>query len=248
MTLYIETCLLPQLVRQSHLGDSTVVIIDVLRASTTMIHALAAGARAVIPCETVKQARDRVARLRGKVVLGGERGGLPIKGFTLGNSPSEYTADRVQGAWVVFTTTNGTRALKRCAAADRLVIGAFANHEALCDGLPTEGRVVLVCAGTEGRVSYEDVLFAGAVIARLCERWAHKPVLNDASMLAHHAWHHAAAQQSPTWTLADQIMLGRGASNLTAVGLSDDVHTALQWNRFPVVPRWDARAGTVCLR
>ena len=107
---------LPDLVTPEELAGGTVVVIDVLRASTVICHALAAGARAVIPMlEVARSPADRRrAWPAGQAMLGGEREGLPIAGFDLGNSPAEYRPDTVGGRTIVFTTTNGTRAMNRC--------------------------------------------------------------------------------------------------------------------------------------
>src|SRR4051812_42560200 len=108
----IDVYLLPALVEPEALSGSTVVVIDVLRATTTIVHALAAQAVEVAPFRDVEDARRLANDLGNKAVLGGERGGVPIPGFDLGNSPAEYTSERVAGKTVIFTTTNGTRALE----------------------------------------------------------------------------------------------------------------------------------------
>ena len=114
-TLYVH--LLPQLVLPSVLEGAVAVVIDVLRASTTIIYALAAGCTAVLPVAEVEEARTTAGRMRaGKVILGGERGGKPIEGFDLGNSPAEYTPEMCKGAALVLTTTNGTRRLRHLPA------------------------------------------------------------------------------------------------------------------------------------
>src|SRR5262245_33149102 len=147
----LDVHLLPALVEPQQLGGQIVAVIDVLRATTTIIHALAAGANGVVPCLEVEDALHIAAgEVSGRAVLGGERGGLPIPGFDLGNSPREYTRDRVGGTSVIFTTTNGTRALLRCKAARRVVIGAFANLSALCRELDNHAAISLLCAGTNG--------------------------------------------------------------------------------------------------
>ena len=103
--------LLPELVSAEQLRGGVAVVIDVLRASTTLIQALASGATAVYPVAEVDEARELAEAFRGeRVLLGGERGGRPIPGFDLGNSPCEYTPEVCRGARVIFTTTNGTRA------------------------------------------------------------------------------------------------------------------------------------------
>jgi hypothetical protein len=128
----IDVYLLPTLVeRPQELAGKAVVVIDVLRATTTIIHALAAGAAEVTVCQEVDEALRLAASRPQRAVLGGERGGLPIAGFDLGNSPTAYSRERVAGREVIFTTTNGTRAMARCSAARRILIGAFVNFSAM---------------------------------------------------------------------------------------------------------------------
>lgn len=166
--IQIAVSLLPGHLPPNSLPGSTAVVIDVLRASTTIVHALAAGARAVVPCAELDEAR-RVAQELGPAerLLGGERGGLPIAGFDLGNSPGEYTRQRVANRLVIFTTTNGTRALAACRAARQVLVAAPVNAAAVIRRLSGEPRVHLVCAGTDGRITREDVLFAGLLVVRL---------------------------------------------------------------------------------
>ncbi|HVJ68054.1 MAG TPA: 2-phosphosulfolactate phosphatase [Caulifigura sp.] len=170
--LPVRVALLPSTIRQVDLAGSTAVVIDVLRATTTIVHALAAGASAVIPCSEVEQAfavREQLGR--GNCVLGGERHGLLIEGFDLDNSPFRYTAETVGGKTLVFTTTNGTRALAAASSASQVLVGAFVNRAAIVDRLRSEGRPVwIVCAGTDGGVTAEDVLVAGGIAAGLLGR------------------------------------------------------------------------------
>src|ERR1700730_8781422 len=108
----VRVHLLPQLARPGELRGGVAVVIDVLRATTTIVHALAAGCLAVRPCAEVEEARALAGSMRaGRVLLGGERGGLPLPGFDLGNSPRDYTGKVCRGNTLVLTTTNGTRAL-----------------------------------------------------------------------------------------------------------------------------------------
>src|SRR5437016_9884451 len=107
----VHVHLLPSLVPPGGLTGGVAVVIDVLRATTTIVHALAAGCTVVRPCAEVEEARDLAGRMRaGRVLLGGERGGVAPPGFDLGNSPREYTAKVCKGTTLVLTTTNGTRA------------------------------------------------------------------------------------------------------------------------------------------
>src|SRR5262245_39532454 len=121
----IDVFLLPALVEPAALAGKTAVVIDVLRATTTIVQALATGAKEIVPLQEVDEARRLAEKLGEGAILGGERGGVLIPGFDLGNSPAEYTAAKVAGKTVVFTTTNGTRALQRCKMAERVLIGAF---------------------------------------------------------------------------------------------------------------------------
>ena len=122
---------LPELVDEADLAGSTVVVVDLLRASTTICQALASGAVEVVPFLTIEKTLAAAAKNRPSVVLGGERGGRRINGFDLGNSPAEYTPAAVGGRRVLLTTTNGTRALHHARLADRIVVGAMVNRSAV---------------------------------------------------------------------------------------------------------------------
>ncbi len=131
------------------------VVIDVLRASTTIVAALAAGCPEIIPVETPEEAR-RLARTKG-LLLGGERNSLRPEGFDFGNSPLEYTPEKIKGRPIAFTTTNGTRAMETCRQARCVLLGAFVNLHAVIGDLEENSRgqdeavVHLVCAGTHGK-------------------------------------------------------------------------------------------------
>jgi len=156
--------LLPDRIPEGALRGGVVVVIDVLRASTMIVHALAAGCDAVIPCGEIDEARRIAGGLpTGAALLAGERHGVPIPGFDLGNSPGACTPEICRGKTLVMTTTNGTRAILASLDADVVLVGAFVNFAATAQRLIHEKRPIhLVCAGTEGDVSYEDALLAGA--------------------------------------------------------------------------------------
>ena len=106
------------------------MVVDVLRATTAMVHALAAGCEAIVPCAEIEEARAVAASLpAGTVLLGGERGGLPIERFDLGNSPATFTREVCRGKTIVMTTTNGTRAILASLEAERVLIAAFVNSD-----------------------------------------------------------------------------------------------------------------------
>jgi 2-phosphosulfolactate phosphatase len=237
---------LPEMVDPGELVERRCVVVDVLRATTTVATALAAGASAVVPCLNVEDTRWLARTFPpGKSVIGGERGGLPIKGFDLGNSPAEYTRGVVAGKTVVLTTTNGTKALVHCQAASEIVLGAFVNLSILgrhlIDGVQAgPADVDIVCSGTEGHVTREDVLLAGALAGRLAgENWQ----LDDPAAIARDAWL-AVSNSAPGGELKDRLSAALGESlggrNLIRIGMASDIALAADVDRFPIVPRFDA--------
>jgi len=239
---------LPTLATPTDLLGATAVVIDVLRASTTIIHALEAGAVDVIPCLEVDDAR-RVAAEAGAepVVLGGERQAVRIEGFDLGNSPSEYTPYSVGGRRVAITTTNGTRAILVARPAQRVLIGAFVNVSAVCHELLHAERIALICAGTAGQYSRDDVLFAGLVVDWLQRRGGLIYQLNAQATTARENW--ATAFPGPLdlgetgltpERLAAELRTSAGGQNLVAAGLEADLLDAARIDRFRSVPELDA--------
>ncbi|MGH7482532.1 MAG: 2-phosphosulfolactate phosphatase, partial [Longimicrobiales bacterium] len=160
----IHVCLTPAEVAAADVNGAAVAVIDVLRATSTIVEALANGAKAVLPVATPEEATSLLQRLDSEDVLRcGERRGARIEGFDLGNSPQEFTADRVGGKLLAMTTTNGTPALLAAAGARRVVVASFLNLRAVTDALAGEERVVLLCAGREGSFALEDGLCAGTL-------------------------------------------------------------------------------------
>jgi 2-phosphosulfolactate phosphatase len=261
----LDLFLLPDLARPEDLAGRTAVVIDVLRATTTIAHALAAGAKAVVPCGEVEQARQVALRLGADALLAGERGGLPIPGFDLGNSPAEFTAQRVEGKTIVFTTTNGTRALLRCTGAEDVLLAAFVNFSAVCTELAGRDNVAIVCAGTDGQVTREDVLLAGAIVDDLvgphpplsghatesdrtvaAGRKTERPAwrLNDQAEIAVDAWR-TAVRLLTDRPLGLTLRASQGGRNLIEIGQENDIDLAAQIDRFDLVPRYDPASGLV---
>jgi 2-phosphosulfolactate phosphatase len=237
--------LLPTLFEPADLRGGTAVVIDLLRGSTTIIHALAAGAEAVIACGEVEEARRIAANLSasGPVLLGGERGGRLIEGFDLDNSPLAYTPGRVAGRTVVFTTTNGTRALAQCREADRVLVGAFANAGALVAMLASDERPVhLVCAGTDGEITGEDCLCAGALAGLLLEHDGGAYGANDAVRIAMDFYAMHSTNERKVWAA---VSAGRGGRNLRELGFEADIDCAVERDVCEVVPEYDPRTGRI---
>lgn len=246
---------LPRLASPDELVGATAVVIDVLRASTTMVYALEAGAREIVPCLEVEDARRVAAELPPQeTVLGGERGGLRIEGFDLGNSPTEYSIEAVSHRTVVFTTTNGTRALLQCRQAQRVLIGAFVNASAVVRQLAGQAKIALVCAGTEDQYSRDDVLLAGLLVDQLQKITGQTYQLNVQALTARENWTSAfavpyvtGAERLPAELLAAQLRTSLGGRNLTAVGLDADILTAAELDRFQSVPELDLQTFRVRL-
>lgn len=233
--------MLPSLLPPGALIGGVVVLIDVLRASTMMVHALAAGCREVIPCMEVEEARQIAASLpAGSAILAGERHGLPLEGFDLGNSPGQCTGEICQGKTMVITTTNGTRALLACSEADLVLVGSFVNFAATAQRLLHEAKPIhLVCAGTEGRISYEDTLLAGSFAKHF--RDLNMPMGNDEAEIAAGLWARVedsiwfnsgkAKQSEENNPLFHYLTRGQGGRRVLELGLRDDIAEAAQLNR-----------------
>ncbi len=153
------------------LGDRWIAVIDVLRAGTSLAYALHNGAKAVLATDSSEEALRIVGNLpREDVVLCGERGGMPIPGFQVGNSPGEFTPDLVKDKTVVMTTSNGTQGIVRSGLGERLVVPALVNLDLAADFLATragDNGLVVLCCGSEGKMALEDVLCAGMLVRRL---------------------------------------------------------------------------------
>jgi len=222
--------LLPALFAEDEVADDLVVIVDILRASTTITHAIANGAEKVVPLGSIDDAfalRDQ----HNDVILGGERGGIRVEGFDYGNSPTDYSAAHVGGRTVGFTTTNGTKALLRSQRAAEIVIGCFANLSVLVEHLQAQSRPVhVVCAGTDGRVTGEDVLFAGAVVARLGQVTDG----NDEARLAADHWRCAVPDETSA-QIETSLRQSQGGRNLIRLGYESDIALAAQVDTVPVL-------------
>jgi 2-phosphosulfolactate phosphatase len=223
------------------LAGHVVVVVDVLRASTTIAAALAAGARGVVPCESVEEAVQRARAFdRHEVRLGGERRLRRIDGFDLGNSPREYTAESVGGRTVMLTTTNGTAALLGVAAAAEVFVAGLVNAAATVTAIrhvlrtPGLQGVLLVAAGQERRFALEDAVGAGRLV-RGVARLRRGMVLGDGARAALALHARFAAQPDRLQREAAH------AQALIAAGFGDDVIDCLAPDTVPVVARYHDR-------
>lgn len=246
----------PSAARPKDVAGSTAVVMDVLRASTTIIYALANRAAQVIPCVEVEEALSLATEIGAyrPVLTAGERRGLPIPGFDLGNAPEEFTAERVRGHTVVFTTTNGTRAIHACQSARRTIIAAFVNGPAVLEDLwESELPVSLVCAGTNGVETEEDMLLAGWFARELAVRAPSQRVDREAERAIDQAESWRLPRANQDWSREDIERLEQalrksiGGRNLRDLGREVDIAAASQWGRINIVPEFDPRRGTIQL-
>jgi 2-phosphosulfolactate phosphatase len=166
MSKKIEVCLTPALIGLYDIEESIVVVIDILRATSSITYGIDNGAEAIIPVANVE---DCLNYRDSGFLLAAERNGEVVTGYDFGNSPFSYTKEKVGGKTVVLTTTNGTKALHLAQKrAYQVVIGSFLNLDSLCSYLKSEDKnVLLLCAGWKDQFNLEDTLFAGAVVNKL---------------------------------------------------------------------------------
>lgn len=218
-----EIALLPS----RDLSGTTCVVFDVLRATSSMVTALAHGVPEIYPVCTVEEAQAMKAKMPD-VVLGGERQGDPIPGFAIGNSPSEYK--ELKGRRIVTTTTNGTVALRACERAQRVLVGALLNLGALATVLKASApeKVLMVCAGTFETFALEDAYAAGRLIAELPGASCSDAAKTVAAMAAHFP-------QS-----LEALRAARNGQALTATNRGADVEWCAQVSRYSVVGLMEA--------
>ncbi len=208
------------------LSATTCVVFDVLRATSSMITALAHGAAEILPVKTIDEARALKQRMPD-ALLGGERHGERIEGFDLGNNPFEYTA--LAGKRIISTTTNGTIALRACERAGRVLVGALLNIAALRDELTRTqpADVLLVCAGTFETFALEDAIAAGLLAAE----FPGAELTDAAATVA------ATARSFPT-PLAG-LLQARNGRALSARGWGDQIEWCAQVSRFGAIGAMD---------
>ncbi len=220
-------------VTEEQVVGRTVCVIDVFRATSVMVTALGNGAVRILPLGEVEGAfrlRDDLAPGEEKILLGGERGTVLIPGFDLDNSPQAYTPERVAGATILFTTTNGTRAIRACGQARRILIGAFINASAACRAMIAAGDdITLVCSGREGHYTMEDALCAGLMAEKLS---AASPELRLTDL----AWTLREQYRTFRSDLRYPLSQSRHYNFILGRGLHDDIDYCLQESITETVP------------
>ncbi len=225
-------------VEAGSLGDATVVVIDVVRATTTIIEAIANGAKAIYPTTSTEDAVRLASSLgREDTLLCGERKGHKVEGFDLGNSPAEFTSEAVAGKKLVMSTTNGTKALGIGQEGSRLIPCAFTNLSAVAEDVAKQERLVIVCAGQEDRFSLDDALCAGHLVQRILVDFEGDHDLNDATR----AVRALASARKPTKKFLSQTA---GGAAVIAIGLAGDLDICADVDRHDFVVEMSDQAIT----
>lgn len=221
----IDVCLSPDLMHLYHVQDKTVVVVDILRATSCMTTALAHGIESITP---IAKLEDCLAMKERNYCTAGERDGKKVDGFDLGNSPFEYMDEKLKGKKIAFTTTNGTQALTKSAGANEIVIGSFLNLSAVTSYLLNgKNNILIVCAGWKGKVNLEDTLFAGAVVDLLKN---HIQPDCDAPLAAQHLY--ALAKRDLRGFLRNSSHVKR----LVSLNIHKDIEFCLTSDQYNVVP------------
>ncbi|CAN5534386.1 2-phosphosulfolactate phosphatase family protein [soil metagenome] len=237
--MQVEVVFHPRDLRPEHLRDRAVVVLDVLRATTTMIAALHAGAKEIRIFGSLDSARAAAREWPQRTILCGEERCRKPEDFDLGNSPGDFCRDTVQGKTLFMSTTNGTRAIVAARSAPLILIGALTNARATAEMLINlHMDVTLLCAGTDGQVSLEDVLGAGAIL-NSAMRFRTVALGNDEALLASRA-DLSARDKYPT-----ALRTGAGGRHIIAAGLEADIEFAADVDSIDIVGRVDANPLTV---
>jgi 2-phosphosulfolactate phosphatase len=230
--MQIDIQLLPFHLEVHLISRRVVVVIDVLRATSVMVHALSQGAREIIPVQTIEEAFELVRSYPPhSTLLGGERGSRRIEGFDLGNSPREYVGEKVKGKRLILTTTNGTKAFHAVSSAGKALVGSFFNTTAVAEKcLQVDQDLLIYPSGDEGHFSLEDTVCGGMVIDHLIRKGGDSIRLTDGANAAYYLY------QQFKQNLVEALRLSNHGKDLIAKGLEEDLLYCAQVDRTDVVP------------
>ena len=221
MPLTIEVCLTPKLINQHVLQGKIAIVVDIFRASSCIITALSENSTAIYPVSTV----DECLKFGSQGMLtAGERGGIKIEGFDLGNSPFDYLG-KVSGKEIAISTTNGTIAVEKSKSAEQVIIGSFLNIAATLDYLIDQNLpVVIHCAGWRGAPNIEDTLYAGALAQQLIGHGY--LAINDSAKMALDLY------RQNINSLLQTVLKSDHAERLKKFGINKDLDFCLQINKY----------------
>jgi 2-phosphosulfolactate phosphatase len=221
----IDVCLSPDLMHLYKVHDKTVVVVDILRATSCMTTAFAHGIESITPFAKLEDCLDMKSK---GFFTAGERDGKKVDGFDLGNSPFEYMSERLREKKIAFTTTNGTIAIDKSRAAKEVIIGSFLNLSSVVRHLLFgKNNILIVCAGWKGKVNLEDTLFAGAVVDKL--RDFIEPDC-DAPIIAQRLYQQAKDD------MANYLSTSSHVKRLAKLNIHKDIEFCLTPDQYQVVP------------
>lgn len=228
----IDVLLTPEEIVCKELDGKLIVVIDVLRASSTIVTALARGCNGFIPIFSTSGAKNEANCLKKEeVLLCGERKGFKIEGFDLGNSPREYTEKITKGKKIVFTTTNGVKTMEMAKNASEIAICSFLNLHAVCDYcLNFNGDVVVICAGRDGKYSLEDAVCAGMLIDSVRKKLLESYRETDANVTVQILYKKYANN------ILGMLKKSQHGQILESIGLEKDLEYCSSVDIFDIVP------------
>lgn len=221
----IDVCLSPELMHLYSVEDKSVVVVDILRATSSMTTAFAHGVDSIYPVARLEDCR--LMKAKGYLIAG-ERDGEKVADFDLGNSPFEYMAENLKGKRIALTTTNGTQAIAKSIGAKEIIIGAFLNLSAVAGHLiKSNNDILIICAGWKGKVNLEDTVFAGALAEKLKGRFTDAC---DAPLMTRHLYN--AAKNDMAQFLSESSHVRR----LNKLNIHEDMAFCLTFDKYKVVP------------
>lgn len=211
-----------------HQPDNIIVIIDIFRATSTIVTALANGAASIIPVASIEEAQFYKSK---NYLVAGEKNGVPVEGFDFGNSPLEFLDKSIQGKEIVITTTNGTQAIQIAKNKGEIIIGSFLNLNAVVDYIIAQNKnVILLCAGWKNKFNLEDFVFAGSVTHFLYVQH-HYTLDSDSSLLGYLTFDRSRRK------LKEFLNMASHKKRLENLNLDSDVDFCLSLNKYAIVPK-----------
>jgi len=226
MSRSIEVCLTPELVHLIDFTDKLVIVVDIFRATSCMVAGMGSGIESITPVATVEECLN--LKKKG-YISAGERGGVKIPEFHIGNSPFEYMQPDLIGKKVATTTTNGTLAIKKSEEAAEIIIGSFLNFNAILEYIILSSRDVIIhCAGWKGTFNLEDTTFAGGIISSMSQLKSE----SDASYMSRILW-----KKAKVFGLEHLLMNSAHAHRLQGMGIENDLQFCCQFDEFNIIPK-----------
>lgn len=234
INVYLTHALLPD---ELSLKDKNVIVVDVLRASTTMTIALANGAKEIIPTETTANAA-RIAKGSANSLLCGERSGKIVEGFDLGNSPLEYSSNVIKGKTLIFSTTNGTATILKTRHAKSCVLASFVNISAITSYINSLNEdVVIICSGKQGNFSLEDCFCSGAIINNLINYRANEFTLDDSAVASLNIYkNYISTDKMNSNEILHVFKYSEHGKYLASIGFEKDLEECSLINTFEYLP------------